>query len=77
MPKKQLTYDGPDYEPDTDMPDTSDADNLLEEGGVNSGIGKLSALHTAEDDYKNYLKQKNKARSEAAKSSIRTTDTEE
>lgn len=76
MPRyKGDSYEDTDYEPDTDGPDTTASDQMLDDAikGQGDGIGKISALHSGAKGYKDYQDY----RAQAAKQMIRKPATEE
>lgn len=70
-------YADEDYDPDTDMPDTSEADRTLDDAlntNTESGIGHSKVLQGMEKDYAKKNADIEKARADAAKSMVRSTE---
>lgn len=86
MPPKNLKQEvdagDEDYDPDTDTPDTTESDQMLNDalgGEGGSGIGKISTLHNAQkgaEMYSDYTTKQAKARADAAKSMERKPEEE-
>jgi hypothetical protein len=77
--KQDPGYEDDDYDPDTDTPNTDEADQMLENSlNTESGIGHSKVLQSAERDFaqKNAAIEKanQKARADAAKSMQRDED---